>query len=72
MGSIGSPELVVMGVIFAMLVAVPLLVVLVILKVVRKTAAAPGLVPCRACGRAVSARAGTCPHCGEPRVALGG
>ena len=63
MGAIGLPEIIVMGIILLLIVAV---VVVVVSLVLRKPKVATGLMVCRSCRKAVSPRAASCPHCGEP------
>jgi len=64
MGTIGASELIILALIVLVLV-VPIVVA--IRFVAKHNAASADLVPCRACGRPVSPRAETCPHCGDRR-----
>ena len=69
MGSIGAPELIVMGLIGMLVCAAPLAIVIWLVMRKRTPAVTAGLVQCGACGKAISPRASACPHCGEPRPA---
>lgn len=69
MGSIGAPELIVVALIGLLVCAGPLALAIFFLARKKPTAGAPaGLIQCPACGQAISPRAHSCPHCGEPRA----
>ena len=70
MGMPGPLELIiVLGILGAVVTAVAVAVVLAVSSrrgTARPPADAPNLAPCPDCGRAISMRATTCPHCGGP------
>jgi hypothetical protein len=65
MGSIGPGEIVILLLIIAMFVGMVLIVGGIIYAATRRRGGT-GLIKCAACGRDVSVRATTCPHCGDP------
>lgn len=69
MGSIGAPELIVVGIIGLLVIGLPVGVILLVLRMNRPSTT--GLIPCRSCGRPVSPRAAACPQCGEPIARVG-
>jgi hypothetical protein len=62
----GPIELLVIGFLCFASLIVPVGVVIAVLLVRRRSRNNPNLRPCRDCGRPLSIRAASCPHCGCP------
>ncbi len=79
-GMPGILELIIIGVVLLILVAVPIVVVSLVVGASRRTkpphaqygeAPSPNLMACPDCGHGVSHRAESCPNCGAPVAGKG-